>query len=466
MWFPFLAATALGAPHPLDCGVPARTWEPVQRTAYNLPPVPDGKATRNVYAGLTNVHETENFAIWWGDTSPATNAHLQVLGESFETAWTVQLNDMGFPAPEGSEEFRFNVYLGDTGGGGPSAEGAAGYYYVDTDGWPMIVIDKHLVTEPLSARLTAGHELHHAVQAPTGGIAYDALGAWYHEACANWILPHIFPGNEGYASTIYAVALRPEVSLTHFPDAWTGLPEDDHAYGAFLFPLALEESHGWELVRDSWVEAPAGADPLDVIDGLVDEMDLREIHLDYALRNATWDYADGQNLREWVDWYEGQMDSHRITGTVEGAQDEWLSPSQHAPHTLGVNQWALSDMPATFTIEFSGEVAARWDVGVVAMLDGTAQRWTQSASDGFAELVVDGWTEPDTAFLVVSAEAGSLDDGTEFSYDFRVYEGRPIEEEPTGIGCGCSSGGPLPSRAVWMLALTLFGLTSRRRESR
>jgi MYXO-CTERM domain-containing protein len=464
MWFSFLAATALGAPHPLDCGVPDRNWESVPRIVHSPPPSADGKATRNVYTGLTNLHETENFALWWGDASPATEGHVQALGESFETAWTVQIDEMGFPAPEGSAEFRFNVYLGDTGGGGPSAEGAAGYYYVDNSGWPMIVIDKHLVTQPLSARLTAGHELHHAVQDPTNGIAYDALGAWYHEACANWILPHIFPGNEGYASTIYAVALRPEVSLTHFPDVWTGLPEDDHAYGAFLFPLALEESHGWELVRDSWLEAPAGADPLEVIDGLIGDMDLREIHLDYALRNATWNYSDRQNLLEWVDWYEAQMDSHRIAGTVNGAQNEWLSPSDHSPRTLGVNQWVLSDMPETFTIEFSGADGANWDLGLVARSDNTEERWTQSAIDGVTELLVEDWTEPGEAFLVVSAESGSLDDGAEFSYDFRIYEGHPTEEEPAGVGCGCSSGESTSSRTAWVLVLSLCGLVSSRRQ--
>ena len=449
-------------PAPLDCATPrlhAAGVERVADTPFPGPPLPE-KVTRNAYSGVVNVHETENFAIWWGSQSPATDAHVQALGDAFETSWTAQIDGLGFPMPIGSDVNRFNVYLGDTGNGAPSAEGAAGYYYYDSAGSPMIVIDKQLVTEPFTARLTAGHEFHHAVQDPTGGFVYDDLGAWYHEACANWVLTHVFPGNEGYAAAVHAVALRPEISLTHFPDVWTGAVEDEHPYGAVLFPVAMEESHGWELIRDSWLEAPRGADPLEVLEGLLGDVSIREMHLDYAARNATWDYADAQNLVEWVEWYEDQLDSHRIAGVVEEASGEWVGPVDHPPQTLGVNQWSLESMPSSFTLDFSGLETARWDVAVVALGDGKHSRWTASATDGVGQLVVEDWGDPETAYVVVAADAGSVSDGTVYDYEFRITEGLPPEEDPKGLGCGCSQS---PTRPFMGWSLAVLGVLLIRR---
>jgi hypothetical protein len=112
------------------------------------PPLPN-KDTRDAY-DTPNSYESENFVLRWGYGISDQTA-LATL-EVFEATWDVLVDSSDYPAPWGSDSTKFNVYVGDTGGGTPTSYGYAGYYWTDPDGWPMVVLGEN-------ARVEAGSSI-------------------------------------------------------------------------------------------------------------------------------------------------------------------------------------------------------------------------------------------------------------------------------------------------------------------
>ncbi len=251
------------------------------------------KDARNAYAGEPNRVETSNFVIWYGTPDGFSEQNVESLSIEMEYIWTTLINDMEYPTPESTDAWKFNVYIGDTGSGVPSAEGAAGYFWYDPENYPMIVLSKDIVSWTDSAKLTGGHEFYHAVQAAIDTYRFNDSALWWHEATSNWILEELYRDEGGYSNTLYSVALRPEIALNHWGDYATEGVEADHHYGASIFGTFLSEFRGGpELIKRSFMEAPLNSDPLDVFETLLQEdgESLVDAHLEYALRNTTWDY--------------------------------------------------------------------------------------------------------------------------------------------------------------------------------
>jgi hypothetical protein len=424
--------------------------------------VGDEKTVHDAYSGVPNRYETDNFSIWWGDNHTMGQTHIEKLGSNFEVSWQAVVEELGYPQPVGTSETKFNVYIGDTGNGTPSAEGAVGYFWYAPDGSPMIVIDKSLVKQPDSAKLTAGHEFFHAVQDAVDTYTFSGNAQWWYEATSNWILTEIYPTNGGYASTLYGVALRPEFPVNHFGYPYTGACEDDHHYGAFIFALYLSENHGGsDIIYDSWLSGSAGGDPLDVVDDLlkVKGTTLTDAHLDYAFHNATWNYKDEDNLEWFAEAYVDDCGDHRDLGTI-GATSEWARSSTYAPRTYGVNYWRLDELPEVFTLEFEGEGGAEWQVGLAWQTGSSHSSLVMDDPD--STFVVRDWVEPGEAWLVIGAIDTMTDDGSHFDYQVRIHDGELMEEDSNLVGeegCGCNTPALAPS---FLGLLGLVGLCRRR----
>jgi hypothetical protein len=419
------------------------------------------KTVRNSYTGDHSLHETDNFALRWSSESGFDQGDVEELAENFELSWSSIVDEMGYPTPEDSDSFKFNVYIGDTGGGLPSAEGSAGYFWYDTDWYPMIVISKDIVGWPDSAKLTASHEFFHAVQAAAGAYTFDNQTGWWFEATSNWILEEVYRSEGGYSNTLYSVALRPEISLNHFGDYATEGIEADHHYGASIFASYLSENHGGrDSIRETWL-SPGSSDPLLSIESLLDGMgeDMEGVHLDYALRSIAWDYVFGWDYALSVSDYTGGGESHRISGSLAGTSSDWHGPGDWPPHTYGSNAWELSDMPSKFTVEFSGDDAASWRVGLARVDGGEHSREFMDMDGSTGSMVLAGYGTPDEAWLVVSAIDGVVDSGQTYSYEFKVRKGGIAEEDsPKG---GCSTAGTGALCGAWLLGL---GAGLRRRD--
>ena len=125
-----------------DHGWGSPLLEPTEYTLYKS----SDKGVRNAYAGEPNALETSNFVIWYGTPDGFSERDIESLSVEMEYIWTTLINDMGYPTPENSDAWKFNVYIGDTGSGVPSAEGAAGYFGMTDKNFPMIVLSKEIVS--------------------------------------------------------------------------------------------------------------------------------------------------------------------------------------------------------------------------------------------------------------------------------------------------------------------------------
>ena len=191
---------------------------------------------------------------------------------AFESAWTFEVDRLGFRAPRSDEtsrnhgpDGRLDVYLADVGridlGGYVATDDPhatdGGYVYRDYSAF-VVVDDDFSVAQLGEAggsgglRATAAHELFHAVQ-----YAYDAgEDGWLMEGTAAWI-------EDLFADAVNANRLW----LKESPFAQPWIPVDSsqglHAYGAWIFWRFLGESVGtgpsdvsivrrvWELAADA-----------------------------------------------------------------------------------------------------------------------------------------------------------------------------------------------------------------------
>jgi len=446
-------------PSEVAAGLHEHGWgTPLQPPIDSKPTKATDKSVRNAYVGDPESVETDNFVIWYGNLGGFSAQNIESLAVEMEHIWFVMIDEMGYPVPEESNQWKFNVYIGDTGEGLPSAEGNAGYFWYDTENYPMMVLSSDIVSWTDSAKLTGGHEFFHAVQASIDTYRFNDSARWWHEATANWILEELYRNEGGYSNTLYSVALRPEIALHHWGDYATEGVEADHHYGAFIFGTFLSEHRGGpDFIQRSFVEAPVNSNPLDVFETLLQENgeSLIDAHLEYALRNTTWDYEFESDYEMSVSDYAGGGDSHRSSGTISGISEDWYGPGDWAPHTFGTNAWSLTDLPSEFRIEFEGEQGIRWRVGI-AQQDGTQHnRWVMpSNSDSWDILDFDAGDE---AWLVVAAVDDYLDDGTTYNYEFRITD---VVEEQKG---GCTTGSSTYPKGVWWFVFVLFGVSTRRR---
>ena len=147
LWLLLSPALALpSAEHPHLEGKHCGTITQLQLSAPMIPQedVPQvqgnksSKQERNTVCNCNNSLSSDNFIVRWG--SGVSQAEAQELLDAFELAWQVEILEMGYLQPVATDQYLFNVYIGDSGGGAPSSYGAAGYFTVDDDGYPMIVI--------------------------------------------------------------------------------------------------------------------------------------------------------------------------------------------------------------------------------------------------------------------------------------------------------------------------------------
>lgn len=310
---------------------------------------------RDPYA-LPNAARGTRFVVRWGDQGGISDDEARRLLAAMERAWEVVVDTLGHPAPATTDTTLFNVYVGDTGG--PSGYGAGGYYTVDDEGYPMVVVATSSIRfDPAFADHAGQHEFYHAVQDSTARYAYDGPAAWYWEATAEWAALEIDPTNPYDGPFVFAYLALPGLPVDTFDYPDTGALVEYFQYGSFLFPHALGQTYGFELVRDSWTVPGSEGDPLEVLRaGLAERgADLDEAWLDHLARNVGFDYDAGELFRAtydlWASWYPEQS---RITAEVAGTGGSGeLAPD--ALHRYGAANLLLAEPdPGTLEVRLVG----------------------------------------------------------------------------------------------------------------
>jgi hypothetical protein len=458
----------------LPSGEPPRSFPP--ETGRKMP----DKALRDVFH-LPNHEENEDFVVWWGDSGGVEEGDIDDLLDAFDDGWARQIDEYGLPAPYGTETYKFNVFIGDSGSGAPSSYGNSGYYTVDSQGYPLIVVAAGALEDMDWGRGTAVHEFFHAVQHATGAYQTDT-GAWLWEACAVWVEGEIYPDNPYYASFLFGFAFMPHLPLDSYDYPDSGAIEEYHQYGAFIFMRYLSEiAASWESVRDLWALGGAYDDPLEVLDGLLQPLgsDLLIAWSDFIAHDSVWDYQDGEIYEYYLDWYAGYYDDYRVVETlVNGGSEEWREPTQRLPQRYGA-QYIQVHYPSagTLRVEVEGDPTgssggpATW-VGQVVFDSDPVEYVPLSFEDGAASLTLEEADRALNLYLALGVTTPTRRGGETFGYRYRVWvepdlpedTGTPADtgvvgEEPRG-GCGCATGRGL---VLWPMLLGLGGLALRRR---
>ncbi len=485
MWS-LLAALASAGPAP--CGTlallpSARELQRIPRS----PALPPGELAQRDAYGVPNVQTSAHFAVRWGNGGAVASAVVDALLASLEDAWTVQVVEMAHPPPVGTDAYLFNVYVGDTGDGAPPGYGTGGYYWVDVDGAPMIVVSNATLAFADSADATAIHEFYHAIQGSLDRFPYDGLGAWFWEATAEWAAIETHPTNPDTGSLLFGYLLLPDLAVNDFDYPDSGALEEYHQYGAFLLPHYLTTRVvGFELVRDAWVVPGPNEDPLEVLrEGLArDGIDFDAVWLDHLAANATYDYPQGEQWQAGVEaaaqWFGG---GRPTTATTVG--DGYHEPIRvegpgRAPGRYGYNLIELeAPIPGDLEVWIAGDAQgdagspARFVAAIIQVngglptvtpvpFDGATGQLTLPVAGADDLLLVVGAFTPDTAHWQEEA----------FPYTFTMSIGPPPPEGGRGVTMGniraeppvpqvCA---PVRPGALWLAAPAL--LVARRRRAR
>jgi hypothetical protein len=302
--FSFIAAAGT----PLStCGTPGLISEFLGRDRPpSVPPSPDW-VDHESHGDVPNVQYSTHFALKWGPDHPPTEADSARLLADFEYAYTVEVETWEMADPTGFGGSFFNVYIGDTGADVPSVMGNAGYYTLDPDGFPMIVISNEIIGDPSYIRSVIAHEFFHAVQHAEDAFYYEDTGVWYWEATACWAQGQVVPESQAFFGFLPWYALQPAAGMYQFSyDTYGGAPPDLHQYGAFIFPWYISETlHEPQAILASWHLGTPTSDPLFILETILTEAVFARAIADHGARNLVWDYALGEQFSAHVEaWSE------------------------------------------------------------------------------------------------------------------------------------------------------------------
>ncbi len=443
---------------------------------------PSEPAHRDPY-GVENVRTSANFAVRWGPDYIPEEQVTQLLN-AMEIAWSVQVTNMGHPRPLGTDQWYFNVYIGNTGGGAPSIGDFGGFQTFDSDGYPMIVMNPLTLDDEDGAEATAIHEFYHAIQSSLGRYPYAGLGAWYWEATAEWAAASTRPTNPAVGSSAYGYALLPDLPVNFFDYPDSNALQESHQYGAFLFPWYLSGLFGPELIRDTWVIPGSSDDPLEV---LREQLALRgedfdAVWLDHIATLAAWDFPMADLWHDEVTYLANYVGSRQYAGvfSTDGRHEPLRREGWgEAPGRYGFNVFVLQDPRfGDVDIEVTGD--ALGDAGSpatfvarVVHIDGYDARYTPLVFDGAtarATVPVDG---ADQVLLVVGAltPATTHWDSETFAFTMTMSIGEPPDPGSGGLSIETPKPTePVPSvcatgAETWS-PLTLAVLLALRRRSR
>jgi hypothetical protein len=205
---------------------------------------------------------------------------VEAVGQTMETVWNVEINDLGWPAPlpdrgEGGDT-RFDVYLMELfskGMGGyvspdggfvgdnpntPRTEQQAAYGY--------LVLENDFVDPNPPAgltvwppadwmRITAAHEFNHILQIAING-AHPMH--WFYEATANWMETQVFPQIPDNLDSANAVFKSPDTCMLRYGGV-NRVESNLHWYGMWVFDQMLSEEYGPDVILDIWLRMADGA---------------------------------------------------------------------------------------------------------------------------------------------------------------------------------------------------------------
>jgi hypothetical protein len=353
------------------------------------PPPPDSPCFGYNYDNYT---DSEHFSVQWEDNA-ITEAEAEAFSDSLEYSWDVQVDDLGWEQPTGTNSYPILVMV-------PRENSYAGAYttveYCSGAGYmPYIVAYSGSFNTGNWWKTMACHEFNHAVQ-----FAYGyAHEFWWWEATATWIEEYVYPAYNDWADMTYVYSLVPYIGM----NASQGSSSDEylfyHTYAMAVWAFFLDEKvGGQELVEKTWQRASLQSGQYnywmpETIDDVGEEFD--ELYLEFMATNASMDYNESSSF------YEPEL-----TDTVSNLPDDGGDRSSDTPQSLGQNfikfKRAAGEEGATLRVNFDGENGPDW-YAVLAKGSSSLADYVvfdlDGSGEGTAEIEFDGDYD---VFLVVS----------------------------------------------------------------
>ncbi len=442
------------------------------------------------------------FEIHWNPQGMVNQQRVDWMAGWFDTAFEVEVEELGFFAPSGITSNQLLVIVERLG------NGVYGYTSLAQCGFsgymPFIVMNSAYVDDDVSLRPTAAHELFHAIQQVYGFeefyLSEGTGNRWWLEASAVYAatVTNPFDANR---HALHAVRWATEhyKSMTVHDDA-------GHQYGMVVWPLSLADSLGdhvwhrdfWEQLRDR-----TGFDLREEFDDFLSgrgssfDEEYRKFMRD-AVVGAQSQFAVGIQLAEelyGIRLLAGEHDDgdYPVEETVDGDH------RADRPQYLGQNYvWFDSDdvgRDAAVLLEFWGDGeksddAVEWFVELIAIdddevvdthslqltgsdenSDGIPREWAGSIQLNDFQAGYEG------VFLGVSPITDFGSGGASWGYTATIVDSEldagfsepPVEDEDDGDGgdacAGCGASTSSRARAPGALVL-LIALAAIRRGAR
>jgi hypothetical protein len=477
------------------CGTPERLTHVTAETPLAHTPPPDGHLVdRDPFSVDANRMSSAHFALKWGSTHPLSTSDADMILSQLEASHDAQVSGWNLPDPTGIGGTLFNVYVGDTGSEVPSVGGSAGYFTLDSEGYPYVVLSSGALGEWDYLESIIDHEFFHAVQWATGAFSLTSSQLWYWEATATWAEGRLQPDHDYFLYWLPWYALRPTTEIGHHSvDDYGHEPPDLHQYGAFILPWYISETFSEEVVLASWRDGYIGEDPIHALDTALGDTEIADVIADQAAANFSWEYAHGERFSSQMLAFSDTF-AHRDTrrtGSI-ALEDNWWTHEQTAPDSYGYHYVALPSSALTQARETQSLALA---IGVhstedsdlsyrARLIEGEGGVYTSHIVDSHARQT---WIEispgVDELWLAVTTTTDPEDIPGDAAYQYRwmpleeledtgapdTAEDEPVEDtaetsrpvfhdEPTRApkteGCSCSTGSP--ASMLWLAPLLLL----------
>ena len=433
----------------------------------NPPPTPlDDETCWGQYG--ENRLVSEHFSVEW-DEGTVTQNVAQSFIDSLEYSWDVEVDELGWREPDGSDHYLMLAYIA------PGNYGGA-YTTVDAcnnDYVPYIVAYAGSFASGSWYQDMACHEFNHAMQFGYG-FAHEFY--WW-EATATYIEDSVYPAHHGWAPYVSGYADRPWLAMNASSQSDGDI--FNHMYGMSIFAFYLHEYvGGGDMVRQTW-DAAIGEHGTyglwigDVVEDLGYDFD--EVYRGFMATNTVMEYED-----------QTYFPGINVTGGIGALPGSGESYSDQEPQPYGQNYLTIDTDEATsnnpdLLVTFDGEEGGNWDAVLVgtsasAVLDMVPLQFDGDHGEGRLE----NFGDYREAWLVVSPT--NLNGwGRSYEYSAEAVPGLGMGDDDDdddgddddggsyfgdgdggGEDCSCRADGGAGAPGAGLLLLGLIGLLRRR----
>lgn len=273
-----LLGLAWGMP---ECGLPEVLELEARGQAPSLgpvgPPPPPGADETCFGPRGAFQYTTEHFSLEWDEES-LEEVVVTTMAEWLEEAWAAQVDELGWAAPTGSEDWLILARLDpDTG---------RSYVYWESCGGQSLPYATFYVGSS-DMHPTVHHEFAHLSQHGSS----SRWGSWWWEATATWMQVVQLPDQADVADQVVQIGFLDNANLAMHSNDRDTWEQDAHLYGMAVLAWYLEEQIGPGTVLETW-SLQGTQDMPSAIEDL--GLDWDEVYRDWVLAVVANDFSRGE----------------------------------------------------------------------------------------------------------------------------------------------------------------------------